>query len=194
MFLLGDEDTPAYTECVGFAHASSLLLNRLGIQNLYCGMSEHALNAVFVDNKWQSFDMAGNSLADPDDLNAWNLLGDLAVGMSVSNSRQFELFPYSANSQLTSWFKNDIDLTTGKRPATLTLKTKEVLSDAESGALAKNNILCKQEVLAEGWHELSEGYWYYMGADGRFLRHTYAPAPYDNCWFNADGWWDYPEN
>ena len=193
VFLLGDEDTPAYTECVGFAHASSLLLNRIGIQNLYCGMSEHALNAVYVDNKWYSFDMAGNSLADPDDLNEWNLLGDLAAGMSVSNSRQFELFPQSANSQLTGGFINEIDPTNGNRPAVLTLKTKEVLTDAERGALVKKNIVCNREAVAEGWTDLSDGYWYYMGANGRFLRSSYAPAPYEYCWFNADGHWDYPE-
>ena len=193
VFLLGDENTPAYTECVGFAHASALLLNRIGVQNLYCGMSDHALNAVYVDKQWHSFDMAGNSLVNPDALNAGNLLGDLAAGMSVSNSRQFELFPHSANNQLTAWFMNDIDLTNGKRPATLTLNTKEVLSDAETGALGRTNIVCNREEIPVGWHELSEGYFYYMGADGRFLRSTYAPAPDADCWINASGWWDHPE-
>ena len=50
-----------YTECESYAMALSLMLDQLDIKNYVIGGSGHALNAVYLNNKWYRVDMSGYS-------------------------------------------------------------------------------------------------------------------------------------
>lgn len=191
VFLLGDGETPAYTECVAFAHASSLMLDQLGIRNLFCGQPSHALNAVYLDGKWYKFDMSRNSLYDPDSLTEGMLLMDMEDNMTIGWSNQFEMFPNSRGKHIPALFFTDIVITKGnENPAKLTVLTKEELSDAEKNELGQDDIICRKEELEPGWHQFDD-YYYYMDSNGRFRRNTYAPDEYGNLyWVNENGQWD----
>ncbi|MBR3045143.1 MAG: leucine-rich repeat protein [Oscillospiraceae bacterium] len=143
VYMLKDEEHDAYTDCVGFALASSLLLDKLGIENYYCGAPQHALNVVRANGYWFSYDMSGNSQADPDDLNARNLLTGIGGNMCVSNNNKFEMFAQSADKQLT---EKDIEAPI-LQPADhfaplLLLKMEKQCSDQSRAILSKENVHC----------------------------------------------------
>lgn len=191
VFLLGNGETPAYTECVAFAHASALLFDQLGIRNLYCGQPNHALNAVYLDGKWYKFDMSRNSLYNPDTLTEEMLLMEMEDDMTINWSDQFDMFPNSKDKHLSSLFFTDIVVTKGnENPAKLTINTKEVLSAAEMNELAHDDIICNKEEMEVGWYLFGD-YYYYMDSNGRFRRNAYAPDENGTpCWVNENGQWD----
>ncbi len=192
VFLLSDEGEVAYTECVGFAHASSLILDTLGIRNYYCGAPEHALNIVYVGDRWAVFDMAHRSTWNPDDITTDSILDGCWEYMSLGYSRQFELFPVSAERQLKICVPNLFAHEGGEQPADLTVKVWDNLTYAEQQALTGDHLGYRHEYKAPGWFQLENGSYCYMGADGRLLRNAYV-ADDDNPnikhWLNEDGFW-----
>ena len=191
VYILSEDHNTAYTDCAGFAGASSLLLDQLGIRNYFCGYPGHAFNIVYVDGKWHVFDMAGNSLKDPAELNENNLLGGLYKDMYLSSSRQFELFPHSAARQLTVNLQNTVNDPEGDRPAVLTVQTSETLTADEQNKLGSGGVFYTCRPLPEGWYEPYEGWKRYTDSNGRFLRSTYAPD--GKSWLNEEGWMEDPE-
>ena len=111
--------------------------------------------------------------------------------MTIGWSNQFEMFPNSKGKHLSSPFLTDIVVTKGnENPATLTINTKEDLSDAEMNELAHDDIICNKENIEAGWHQFGD-YYYYMDSNGRFRRNAYAPDENGNpCWVNENGQWD----
>ena len=142
VYMLADGEHEAYTDCVGFALASSLLLDRLGIENYYCGAPNHALNIVRINGVWSVFDMAGNSQEKPINLTAERLLGGICKEMTVSSNNKFEMFPYSANRQLTEDVTAEILNPVGSHPETLLLKASGKGSKKDRALLSKEGVSC----------------------------------------------------
>lgn len=84
-----------YTECEGMSLASSLLLDQLGVNNIFCGAEAHALNAVYLDGKWYRWDMTLFSWDEPEDLTPERVFCDVNNEMWISGSPQFKLYRYS---------------------------------------------------------------------------------------------------
>ena len=135
--------------------------------------------------------MSRNSLFNPDNLNEEQLLMKMEDDMTINWSNQFDMFPNSEGEHLSSLFLTDIVVTEGdENPAKLTIKIKEVLSEAEKNELVHDDIICEKEYVKVGWHQFGDRY-YYMDSNGRFRRNAYAPdengTPY---WVNEYGQWD----
>ncbi|MBP0971288.1 MAG: hypothetical protein J5753_04545, partial [Oscillospiraceae bacterium] len=207
VFLLGDGDKiPAYTECEGFALATSLVLDTLGIRNFFCGQNQHALNIIYIDGRWYMYDMSGVSTRAEEDVieedvwelskngTYWELTKPGIFGCYsgipydkdstwIALSRQFELYPSSCNRQQTMGYPRVIlnqpaDKYTTLNPYILRLREYAPETAEEEAVFSGAPVTMVRESLAPNdWHILNQVY-YYIGADGDFLRNGVTPDGY----------------
>lgn len=200
VFLLGNDSTPAYTECEGFALACSLVLDQLGITNLFCGQIEHALNMVYIDGLWYKYDMSGISTWKEDDIkerdttegNIWirggifDWEGSMPYNADiwVSGSRQFELYPASRGRQLTSCIypirirEQAPDENTALHPESLTLELCVEETAEQHAVFDRLRVTtAKPTFIPNDWNVYC-GTWYYIDNDGDFLRNAVTPDHY----------------
>ena len=200
VFLLGDGSTPAYTECEGFALACSLVLDQLGITNLFCGQSEHALNMVYIDDRWYKYDMSGISTWKEEDVEAedkcegiywirggifdWEGRMPYNAEIWVSGSRQFELYPASRGRQLTSISypcrirEQSPDENTALHPEKLTIELCTDETPEEHTVFDRLQVTMAKPTFNRNEWNLYCSAWYYIGADGDFLRNAVTPDNY----------------
>ncbi len=207
VFLLGDGGKiPAYTQCEGFALATSLVLDTLGIRNFFCGQNLHALNIIYIDGRWYMYDMSGVSSRAEEDVIAddvWELSEDqtyltlkkagifgcysgIPFGKDttwISLSRQFELYPSSCTRQQTMGYPRVIlnqpaDEYETLNPYILRLREYAPETAEEEAVFSGAPVTMVRESLAPNdWHILNQVY-YYIGADGDFLRNGVTPDGY----------------
>lgn len=103
------------TECEGFSYASSLVLDKLGIKNYSIGGGRHALNVVYIGNRWYQLDLSADGERENQDnipckdrndflkfIKTKEFLNPIQADSSwgIAGRPEFEMFPSSKDNQL----------------------------------------------------------------------------------------------